>query len=560
MKSWSWPILALLVNAAEENVVLQVQVDADAVDDFPTQNKGVSYLSIDTVGEIENLAILEKHVVDPKPRYPYQVMGGILVTKESFQTPEKYVEITGKITSLLDELEQNFPCSLADEHCGHKQAGSEAGLQDDKCKCPRAEWSACVLRAAGHDFMDFNIQNGQGGSDGCVDFEGDPDNAGLEPCLFEGEHKVSINTVYPENKHDVSLADFLVIAAEAVMVAQRKTLPALVFSANDFEWGRRTARQCPTGQYNRHLPNPANGCAANEETFVSNLGLNWAETTALMGVHSLGRARAEHSGYSGWWSDPQSSRDFNNNYYHSLIQKGWKPDKRGNGKFQWMRAGKRSGAAEEMMLNTDMCLLYEDILAEDDEDCCAWVMPEALTKGTLTEKSDIEKLIKGNMAEPDTWCGFDATHGMENFNTVRFWCCRMGEHTSSNECAEEQISNPTGPGASHVMKFAVDEVAWLTAFTAAWRKATTSVGWRLSFKRKTTRSADGENVGSKLAFINVAECAQRCNEDAKCTVFVVSEDTKECNFIGKVERRFPSKSSTLYRKKRVTWAEDKEFH
>ena len=27
-----------------------------------------------------------------------------------------------------------------------------------------------------------------------------------------------------------------------------------------------------------------------------------------MGVHTLGRAKVENSGYHGWWSDPENSR------------------------------------------------------------------------------------------------------------------------------------------------------------------------------------------------------------------------------------------------------------
>merc|ERR1711957_141108 len=102
-----------------------------------------------------------------------------------------------------------------------------------------------------------------------------------------------------------------------------------------------------------------------------------------MGVHTLGRARGENSPFHGWWSDPVSSKIFNNNYYISLAAKGWMPD--GN-RQQWKRAGNRSGQADEMMLNTDMCLLYENkgtgggrgVLKVEDfsrNACCAWIMP-----------------------------------------------------------------------------------------------------------------------------------------------------------------------------------------
>merc|ERR1719356_2193147 len=61
------------------------------------------------------------------------------------------------------------------------------------------------------------------------------------------------------------------------------------------------------------------------------MGLSWRYSAALMGVHSLGRARRENSGYEGFWSDAHNSRLFNNNYFISIITKGWMPHKIGWG-------------------------------------------------------------------------------------------------------------------------------------------------------------------------------------------------------------------------------------
>lgn len=49
---------------------------------------------------------------------------------------------------------------------------------------PRAKYAGCLVRTAGHDFMDFRAtSNGStGGSDGCINF-GDEDNTGLADCL-----------------------------------------------------------------------------------------------------------------------------------------------------------------------------------------------------------------------------------------------------------------------------------------------------------------------------------------------------------------------------------------
>ena len=49
---------------------------------------------------------------------------------------------------------------------------------------PRAKYAGCLVRTAGHDFMDYRNTNGveSGGSDGCINFA-DEDNTGLADCL-----------------------------------------------------------------------------------------------------------------------------------------------------------------------------------------------------------------------------------------------------------------------------------------------------------------------------------------------------------------------------------------
>lgn len=50
-------------------------------------------------------------------------------------------------------------------------------------------------------------------------------------------------------------------------------------------------------------------------------------TAAIMGAHTLGRAHPEFSGYNGYWSDTQNAGIFNNDYYISLVAKGWGPER-----------------------------------------------------------------------------------------------------------------------------------------------------------------------------------------------------------------------------------------
>ncbi len=73
---------------------------------------------------------------------------------------------------------------------------------------------------AGHEFMDFRSGVG-GGSDVCVNFS-DGNNAGLDVCLHQSSFGVSVADAYASYCTTVSLADFFVISAEAVIGVTRQ--------------------------------------------------------------------------------------------------------------------------------------------------------------------------------------------------------------------------------------------------------------------------------------------------------------------------------------------------
>jgi len=333
-----------------------------------------------------------------------------------------------------------------------------------KDSCEQGDFAGAVLRMAGHDFMDWNSKARSGGSDGCVDFE-DDDNLGLKPTLCgEGEFKkgATLNQAYKNFCSEVSYADFLVIAAEAVMIRTRldyvsktRTSPSLSF---DFKFGRTTAASCTDAAA---LPNPVDGCDAVDEVFNKRMGLNsWRLSTALMGVHTLGRMRSNNSGFEGWWNTADGAKKFNNDFYQSMTV-GWLPVKniRGNpGKSAWMRAD--SGPETDLFLDTDLCLYQgKEVKAADTQDTCHWsILP-------------------------------NATGGNANF------CLKNGERDTESTfplhacCghpfASQRPSQPTvqflapgvenfGPGAATdaVVEFAQDEAAWLSEFKTAWKMAT----------------------------------------------------------------------------------------
>lgn len=96
--------------------------------------------------------------------------------------------------------------------------------------------------------MDYRKATG-GGSDGCVDFS-DADNKGLQECLLAAE----IPDIYSQNCEKVSLADFVVIAAEAAMGRTSPDYNSTDHFAEDtlldtfkenFLVGRETSATCP---------------------------------------------------------------------------------------------------------------------------------------------------------------------------------------------------------------------------------------------------------------------------------------------------------------------------
>lgn len=212
----------------------------------------------------------------------------------------------------------------------------------------------------------------RGGSDGCVNFD-DPDNAGLARCIIT----TKIEQAYQQHCDVVSLADFIVIAAEAVMgrtaTGYNKddafaTGSLLRDFRDQFKHGRETVEKCP---WNHDLmPNAEKGCKHVNDFFISHIFKNtgWADymefTPAIQGAHTLGQAKSGDSGYSGAWTSAESYGKFNNDYYKTMLARGWGPELAVGGnpkKNQWrlIDQGKESDH-KEMMLNSDLCLAYQN--------------------------------------------------------------------------------------------------------------------------------------------------------------------------------------------------------
>ena len=179
----------------------------------------------------------------------------------------------------------------------------------------RSRFVGCLLRLAGHDFMDFrNDDENMGGADGCVSFE-DADNKGLDTCLVQFD----IASILKQHEDDISVADFIVVAAQAAMARaadswdaedpyKEGTLANKFMRA--FKFGRQTLEECSWNV--GRMPNPERGCRGNgegdglEQIFVDHIYADyhhpWTLVAAISGAHTVGKASVENSGYEGHWS------------------------------------------------------------------------------------------------------------------------------------------------------------------------------------------------------------------------------------------------------------------
>ena len=81
--------------------------------------------------------------------------------------------------------------------------------------------------------------------------------------------------------------------------------------------------------HDQNMPNPEHGCdglkAIFHEHIYRDTGMKWVMTAAISGAHTLGSLKPHNSGYDGFWSDEKNQGIFNNDYYRSILTKGWGP-------------------------------------------------------------------------------------------------------------------------------------------------------------------------------------------------------------------------------------------
>jgi hypothetical protein len=356
--------------------------------------------------------------------------------------------------------------------------------------------------------------------------------------------------IYQDFCGSVSLADFMVIAAEGVMAATATstTFDLKASFKSKFQFGRTTRQSCENLP---PLPNPKDGCAANEVTFLAENAFNfsWRQTAALMGVHTLGKTHESNSGFSGWWTDEKSIAHFDNAYYVDIVNKGWSPSVvPSSGKSQWARSDAhqddRGFQHPQMMLNTDMCLAFKDVLAESSN-CCAWERFSVLTEAGVVDEH-VDHFNRSN----DIFCGFQ--NPFSSFSIERGWCCdNQGGQSGADiprqkdDCVSDlsEGGRADGPAIEDVLEFAADEDVWLTEFVATWTAATQMGASGLKNleqecvemvkvqddgRCKGDRTGDWGNLG-KGRGVSLEKCKQLClDQPRKCSFAVYQSSSKLC--------------------------------
>merc|ERR1712087_258969 len=384
----------------------------------------------------------------------------------------------------------------------------------------------------------------------------DPDtfrSGATPPPAAASASRGSLYEVYQDFCASVSLADFMVAAAEAVMsaTASSRTFDLKAAFKSNFKFGRTTKESCDN---NTPLPNPKDGCAANVVTFLAENAFNfsWRQTAALMGVHTLGKAHSSNSGYSGWWTDEQSVAKFNNAYYVDIVNKGWAPSRvSSSGKFQWARSDAHQDDAgfehPQMMLNTDMCLAFKDVLAESSN-CCAWERFEVLKAAGV--KDDLFD-ASTNSSTP-VYCGFK--NPFTSFDPERGWCCNnQGGQSATlvpvqkDDCVPDLAGGgkASGPAIKDVLDFAAKEDVWLSEFTSTWTLATEKGASNLKKMQSQTdcapvvtmakarndgrcKGAPRKNWGNLGKNISLHECKQACIDSTTCLFAVFQWSSGQC--------------------------------
>lgn len=249
----------------------------------------------------------------------------------------------------------------------------------------KADFLGGVVRLAFHDAGTYSKNASDGGPDGCVNLN-DADNGGLEAII------AVVESLYAPHKLRLSRADYWVflanVAASYVAKAGSGETSTDGILTIGFRYGR-SDKSCGAGELGR-LPDAAKGWQHVKEVFVDRMGLSVREVVALLGAHSLGRAESANSGFEGAWTTLKSPQAFTTQYYLALETTQWKKVKNPkSNKTQWNFEGEVPDAFSQMMLTSDMALLFGNA----DDAGCTDISPSQVT-GTCVRNNETYPIVK----------------------------------------------------------------------------------------------------------------------------------------------------------------------
>ena len=220
---------------------------------------------------------------------------------------------------------------------------------------------------AGFARLAFHDCIGEGGCDGCVDVN-NPENAGLSRYIN------ALNPLFHiKYSRRMSRADFYALASVVALEKATEKVADKFLGRSQLTFGRKDCSTVPEEDSENRFPSALGNIDDTLSYFAREFGFSAQETVALLGVHTLGRARTENSGFEGRWVRNTTAKGVNpasvldNQYYIEIIRPWVQVDitspLTGTTKVQWQDPNTKTNSIFSrlnpnqlpMLFNSDFC-------------------------------------------------------------------------------------------------------------------------------------------------------------------------------------------------------------
>jgi hypothetical protein len=317
----------------------------------------------------------------------------------------------------------------------------------------------CVVRLPGNDVMSYTTEDDKhfGGADGCWE-----NSRGLFSCS-RGQ-VLSLLDAYREVCAQVSLGDFAVIAAEALM-AFTATSPSEATTAfkRNFMYGRSTREECGTVSPKK-LPSNATGCAGLSKLFIEHIyaGYDYPMTSIRSTICTGTKCKPA----------PVASKE-KNAFDYKNMSKAW-----------------YLTAAVSGMRTMQNAQSYSKL--EESSPVDSGYLKTMLSDGPRFDNGYFKAMVNAGVSEkPCRLLCESSSFPWEKKCTWGLTCsgCSQCDESPQVQVALSRAADGSDcdaakflqPHALAVQQFAKDEKAWLQAFMEAWWIGTTNAQAGLSF-------------------------------------------------------------------------------